>query len=141
MFDVYPFGTHFKEPRVFMGRIAGQGNVAPIAITNVPDSQSQFAKVVRNNTGNLTLTLYDGVNAYNVNQPATGTIQSYDFQVAQPQGTTNVRSVLYAPPVLGANYFAFNLQVYQTSNVSNNQDLAVGEEITFMVVLSASVRP
>lgn len=143
MFDRRVPGGHFNEPCWFAGRFAGANANAPVAVASVPDASTTYAKMVRNNVGNYTLTLYDGVNPYNTNQAPVGIIQFYAFEVAQPQGTTgaNVRSVNWGVPQLGANYWSIPLQVYQLSNTSNNQDLVIGEEITFFVMFSQSVRP
>lgn len=143
MFDRRVPGGHFNEPCWFAGRFAGANANAPVTVASVPDSTSTYAKMVRNNVGNYTLTLYDGVNPYNTNQVPVGTIQFYEFSITQPQGTTgaNMRDVNWAPPIQGANNWVFPLQVFQFSNSSNNQDLLIGEELTFYVLFSQSVRP
>ena len=122
MWEFYPLGTHFREPKMFAARWAGAGAAVPTPVTNVKDSQPTKSTITRSGVGALVVTVID---------TPLGVIQNYDFWIA----SNNVadRNVRVSPPALGTATFTLNV-TFSANGVAC--DVAAGEELLAMIMFA-----
>jgi hypothetical protein len=133
MIDDRMLGVPFNNPTVWMGRFTGTGANVPVAV----GFTSRKMTIVRNGTGNVTITLSDPTLGQSGNG-LTGVVESSSAWVNTTNiAGTNIKDAVVQPIAANSAAFIVNIQFRNGTAV----DLAATDELNFECWTARSQNP